>query len=149
MQRSGPDAVYRLDDARALAGLAAKAELLERTLMRGEAGGGGTFSALGESGVRSYAVELLGEYLPRAWLARLQEHLGCAPSGPGAEGAPARAVEPAHFADAGGGDAAAKKPKLTKTEAQNASRAISIATKNAKAAAGTKSLASFFGKPKA
>jgi hypothetical protein len=149
VQRSGADEFYRLDDARALAWLAVKAERLLAVLMSGEGGGGGTFAALGESGVRSYAVELLGEYLPRAWLARLQAHLGCSPSGPGADGAPSRpSAEHAHFAEAGDA-AAAKKPKLTKTEAQNASRAVSIATKNAKAAAGTKSLASFFGgKPK-
>ena len=147
VQRSGPDEFYRLDDARALAWLACKAERLQATLLSGEAGGGATFSALGESGVRSYAVELLGEYLPRAWLARLQAHLGCSPSGPGPDGPSARAAaEPAHFADA---ERPAKKPALTKTEVQNASRAVSIAAKNAKAAAGTKSLASFFGKPKA
>lgn len=144
MQRSGADQFFRLDDARALAWLAAKAERLVVTLLAGEAGGGGTFSALGESGVRSYCVELLGEYLSRAWLARLQAHLGCAPSGPAQEGAPARqAVEQEAQ------EAAPKKPKVTKTEAQNASRAVSLASKNAKAAAGTKSLASFFGKPKA
>jgi hypothetical protein len=150
VQRSGADEFYRLDDARALAWLAVKAERLLAVLMSGEGGGGGTFAALGESGVRSYAVELLGEYLPRAWLARLQAHLGCSPSGPGAGGAPSRpSAEHAHFAEPDAA-AAAKKPKLTKTEAQNASRAVSIATKNAKAAAGTKSLASFFGgKPKA
>jgi hypothetical protein len=139
-----------LDDARTLAWLACKAERLQATLLSGDAGGGGSFTALGESGVRSYAVELLGEYLSRAWLARLQEHLGCTPSGPGTDAAPARAAaDQAHRADVDDGGAAIKKAKLSKTEQQNASRAVNLAAKNAKAAAGTKSLASFFGKPKA
>ena len=150
VQVSGPDKFYRLDDARTLAWLACKAERLQATLLSGEAGGGGSFTALGESGVRSYAVELLGEYLSRAWLARLQEHLGCPPSGPGTEGMPARtAADQAHHAEGDDGGAASKKLKLSKTEQMNASRAVNLAAKNAKAAAGTKSLASFFGKPKA
>jgi hypothetical protein len=173
VQHTGGTAYYRLDDARVLAWLAAKTDAVTAALRGGGAGGGAAFDALGDA-LTSYSVEFLGEYVARPWLTRLQERLGCATAGPVTEGG-MTAPMPLAAHDAFASDGPNKKPKLTKarsapmlaalclalhvpdvpvhrtrqTEAQNASRALSLATKNAKAASGTKSLASFFGKPAA
>ena len=115
VQRTGGAEYYRLDDARALAWLAAKAEHAAAALRAGEAGGGGAFAALGDAGVLSYAVGLLGEYLSAPWLARLQEHLGCAAAGPVMEGGSGGGSKPdagfAPFVEEGNAN---KKPKLSK-----------------------------------
>jgi hypothetical protein len=177
VQHTGGDAYFRLDDARVLAWLVAKTDAVTAALRGGGAGGGAAFEALG-AGLTAYSVEFWGEYVSRAWLTRLQERLGCAAAGPVVEGGMA-APMPLASHDGFGADAPNKKPKLTKvrarraltlapricvlsrvsrapparrarqTDVQNASRALSLATKNAKASAGTKSLASFFGKPAA
>lgn len=139
---------YRLDDARALAWLCCKTDTVLAALRSGGAGGGAAFAAMGDS-LTGYAVELLGEYVAKPWLQRLQTHLRCTPTSLQAlEGGSGVAELAASVPHTDSGANANKKPKqLSKTELQNASRAQSLAAKNAKAASGTRSLASFFGKP--
>jgi hypothetical protein len=145
VSRAGGDDYYRLDDARALAWLAAKARALADALRAGTGGGAGAFAALGDAALNGYAVELLGEYVSRDWRTRLAAHLGCEASAPGPVVEGGGGGAPAGWEPHAGEANAAKKPKLSQAEKQSAARAVSLAAKNAKAATGTRSLASFFG----
>ena len=42
---------------------------------------GGAFGGMDEAALRSYSVNMLGDYLPPHWLARLQEASGLSPAG--------------------------------------------------------------------
>jgi len=66
----GPDAYVRLDDARAAAWLALKAERVGGAL-RAAAGGAGAAAALDEPAAAAAGAALLAEWLPPAWASRL------------------------------------------------------------------------------
>jgi ribonuclease H2 subunit B len=153
VQEAGEDSFYRLDDERLLAWLSIKAERVAAALHSGAAAGS-AFDALGADALLSYSVELLGEYLPPAWVARLRAHCGCA--GPPAEEAPLPL--PTGGGGGGGGsdrldgpgDAKKAKPGSAAAAAKaSATRVANAKVANAKAAEGTASLRSFFSPPKA
>jgi len=141
----GEEWYYRLEDERLLAWLRLKVQALAASLATG-ATAGAAFEALDGASRTAYACELLGEYLAQAVLERLRAHLGVA----AIAHAPVEAPLP-HFveADERGGAPPEKKAKLSAAAKASASRTANNQVKNAKAAEGSRSLASFFGgKPK-
>lgn len=146
VHQMGEDRFYRLDDSRLLAWLTLKVDATVAALRAGAAAGA-AFEALDDSQLRAYSVDLFGEYLSSAHMDRLRAHLGCTAVPADVTAAPAAAHVPAmtHFEEPEG-----KRPKpapvLSAAAKQSAARAASMKEKNAKAAQGCVSLASFFNK---
>lgn len=148
VQQVGEELFFRLDDARLLAWLTLKVDAV-MTALRAGAAAGLAFEALDDAALRAYAVDLLSEYLTPGHLARLRTHLGCEATAPTEHaGAPAGVHAVAQMEEQDGKRLRPAPPMSTAAK-QAASRAANIKEKNAKAAKGTVSLASFFGKPPA
>lgn len=152
----GGDAFYRLDEARLVAWLGLKAAAAGRAL-RTQPCGAASYDGLDDASLLAYSLDLLGEYVAPHWVQRARRAEGLPPAAGGAEpGAAAgaagwgAAAAPAAAAAAAGDDdgpRAAKKAKPSAAEQRAAKARETQAAKNAKAAAGSRPLASFFSPP--
>jgi len=76
------DNYYRLDEERVMSWLACKVQIIMRHLA---SKGGAAFATMGEEGLRSYAVELTGEWLAPSWMAKLRDQMQTSTEEPAAE----------------------------------------------------------------